>query len=75
MEMHAWSFLWTALSIFFGVVLWVAIVALIVALIRNRGRLPTRSSALEILEERYARGEMSRDEFIERRTVLRESNR
>lgn len=30
-----------------------------------------RGSALSLLEERYARGEITRDEFLERREVLR----
>jgi putative membrane protein len=50
---------------------WAAIVLLVVLLVRRpRGEGPARSSALDILEQRYARGEISRDEFIERRDVL-----
>ena len=38
---------------------------------RSGGSRPARSStALTILEERYARGEITRDEFLERRRVL-----
>ena len=32
---------------------------------------PSRTNALSILEERYARGEITREEFVERREVLR----
>jgi putative membrane protein len=32
---------------------------------------PERGHALAILEERYARGEITREEFLERREVLR----
>ncbi|HJP65436.1 MAG TPA: SHOCT domain-containing protein [Actinomycetota bacterium] len=53
---------------------WIAvIVAAIVFLRREVPNLgwPSRSSqALRILEERYARGEISREEFLERRAVL-----
>lgn len=34
---------------------------------------PERPDALSVLEERYARGEIDRDEFMERRRVLLES--
>ena len=48
------------------------VVVLVVSLVRNRpGAGPTAgSSAIRMLEERYARGEISRDEFLERRAVL-----
>ncbi|MBI4258946.1 MAG: SHOCT domain-containing protein [Actinobacteria bacterium] len=53
---------------------WVILVWLLVALVRRPGggdapRAPS-SEALGILEERYARGEISREEFLERRSVL-----
>ena len=57
---------------------WVAVIVLIVVLVRwltgSQGGeppgAPGRSSALEILEERFARGEIDKDEFEERRRLL-----
>jgi putative membrane protein len=50
----------------------VAIVLVVNAVRRTRHSGSGRSSgALSILEQRYARGEMDRDEFLERRRVLR----
>jgi putative membrane protein len=50
----------------------VLVVVLVAALMSNRsGAGPTAaSSAIRILEERYARGDISRDEFLERRAAL-----
>ena len=52
--------------------LWIGVVVLIGwALIGRDGKSkPQRTSALRLLEERYARGEVTRDEFLERRRVL-----
>lgn len=57
-----------------SVAFWIVVIALLVHLLRRelpdlRQRM-TRSPALELLEERYARGEISREEFLERRAVL-----
>ncbi|MDQ3646181.1 MAG: SHOCT domain-containing protein [Actinomycetota bacterium] len=62
-----------------GVVFWAAVIILVVRLIRSRDTTrsfgaPPRSNALNVLEERFARGEISREEFTERREVLRSSN-
>jgi len=58
----------------FGMIIWfvilIAIVAGIIWLLRSGGgqlSLPRRSSALDILEERYARGEINRDEYLEKK--------
>jgi putative membrane protein len=50
----------------------VLVVVFIASLVRNRpGAGPgASSSAIRVLEERYARGEISRDEFLERRAAL-----
>jgi putative membrane protein len=53
------------------VAFWVGVVFLIVRAVRRGGGPPQGSSALRVLEERYARGEIDRDEFFERRRVLR----
>jgi putative membrane protein len=57
---------------FMGIAFWVLLIALIVVIVRGT-RTTARdpeSPAVRLLEERYARGEISRNEFLERRTVL-----
>jgi len=64
-----WGIVWgLAIAAF-----WIAVIAVIVVMLRAVTRRPDGlggRSALELLEERYARGEVSRDEFRERRAVL-----
>ena len=59
-----------------GGVFWLVIVIGAVILLRREvshaGHWSRTSPALRLLEERYARGEISRDEFLERRTILRQ---
>jgi len=53
---------------------WTALVVGVVALFRwssGGGRRPGRDSALQILRERYARGEIDKIEFDERASHLR----
>ncbi len=51
----------------------IAIVALVVWLVRSAGGLgapqlpPRRSTGLDVLEERYARGEINRDEYLQKK--------
>ena len=55
-----------------GVAFWILLIALIVLLVRGM-RTTARESggpAVRLLEDRYARGEITREEFLERRTVL-----
>lgn len=52
-------------------IFWIVVIGLLVTLFRRRPPDARPSSALTILEERYARGEISREEFMERRSVLR----
>ncbi len=57
---------------FMGIAFWILLIALIVLLVR-RTRPSARDSggpAARLLEERYARGEITRDDFLERRAVL-----
>lgn len=52
------------------VVVLVAIVALVVWLVRSAtgpGMRPRRSTGLDVLEECYARGEISRDEYLQKK--------
>jgi putative membrane protein len=54
----------------------VIVVAVVIAVARalgpSRAGLPpaTRSRGLEVLDERYARGEISRDEYLQKRRDL-----
>jgi putative membrane protein len=50
---------------------WIAVIYVGVRLARgDAGPSRHRSTALEILEDRYARGEITRDEYLERKDVL-----
>ena len=54
---------------------WAVVVIGIIGLVRwslgsRRGRAGAADAALDILRERYARGEISREEFEERKRVL-----
>ena len=57
----------------FGFVFWLAILAAIIAVVvwfsrsapSDRGQ--RRSNGLEVLEQRYARGEVSREEYLEKK--------
>lgn len=69
---------WTgSFDMFFGLIFLVILVALAVWFFRS-GRWPgaaaplagPRSSGLAILEERYARGEIDRDEFLKKKQDL-----
>jgi putative membrane protein len=57
----------------FGFVFWLAILAAIVAVVvwfsRSQpfGGSPRRSEGLDVLEQRYARGEISREEYLEKK--------
>jgi putative membrane protein len=63
----AWLMMGVLLLVFWGLVAWV-----VVTLVRGSSpsRRPKRS-AEEVLAERYARGEIDKDEFTERRDALR----
>ncbi len=61
----------------FGMIIWIvvliAIVAFVVWLVRSPASSgmhhlsPPRSSGLDVLEERYARGDINRDEYLQKK--------
>jgi putative membrane protein len=57
---------------FVGIALWILLIALIVLLVRGiRNAQPASGeSAVRLLQERYARGEITHEDFLERRAVL-----
>jgi putative membrane protein len=52
---------------------WILVIAGIVVLLRSTAGRGGSDAALRVLEERYARGEIPREEFLERRSVLTKS--
>jgi putative membrane protein len=67
-----WEIVGGILSFLFSSAVFILFIAVVVKLLRDR---PLRvggnsSSGLQVLEERYARGEITREEFLERRAVL-----
>lgn len=65
---------WGWVMAFFGLITMLVLVALVVWLFGAAGQLPRRgapaATALELLAARYARGEIDRDEYLERRRDL-----
>jgi putative membrane protein len=66
-EAGAWAWLWPLWFILF----WFGIFALFRFVFWRRGHHWHGDSAEQVLAERYARGEISEDEFRQRRDVLR----
>ena len=64
------GFFWGLLMMALWVAFWAAVIIIVVRLIRHGARREGGSSALQVLEERYARGEITREEFTERRSIL-----
>ena len=66
------EFLWGFLALAGTVVFWTLLIVLLVKLLKTKPSLSVHqsSSALQVLEERYARGEITREEYFERRAVL-----
>ena len=66
------EFVWGFLALAGTIAFWSLVILLLVKLVRSGSSTstPTRSSALQVLEERYARGEITREEYFERRAVL-----
>ncbi len=59
----------------FGGILWIAIIALIVFLVwqylrQNKNLGDSQNSPLEILKQRYAKGEIDREEYEEKKRDL-----
>lgn len=63
------------IALLFTIGFWVLVIAVLVALVRRRSDGGPKSSALSVLEERYARGEIDQQEFMERRRVLGDESR
>ena len=75
---HGWGYMHGFGWIFF-VLFWVAVILVIVALVRWLGASPGQTlpppqqekSALDILDERFARGEIDQQEYEQKRQVLK----
>lgn len=68
--MMAWG--WIPFGGFLSLLFVVALVVAGALLVRSAGRsggsgAPSRSAGLEVLEERYARGEIGRDEYLQKK--------
>jgi putative membrane protein len=66
--------LWIIFPIFWFV-FWVGLVAFLVTRFRRGGPPWARHSGESVLAERYARGDITAEEYRQRRDVLREGNR
>ena len=75
-DMHPMNWMWGAgglLMMLMMLLFWGLVIAVVVLGIRwlvSQGRAPRSDSALEVLRERYARGEIDREEFEARKRTL-----
>lgn len=60
---------WIWMVVFWGLIIW-AVFAIIGRLGGGKGSETNRSSAMSILEERFARGEIDREQFEEMKKTL-----
>ncbi|MDQ2630836.1 MAG: SHOCT domain-containing protein [Actinomycetota bacterium] len=65
-----------------GLAFWLAVIAVVVLLLRSRGwlgpggpRMQAHETGAQILERRFAEGELSPEEYRERRAVLGEEGK
>ncbi|WP_055669081.1 SHOCT domain-containing protein [Desnuesiella massiliensis] len=63
---------WMFLSMGFRLLIFVALIVLGVKLFKNYTNKP--NNTLKILDERFAKGEISEEEYIKRRTILSQKN-
>ena len=77
--MHFWNWGYRGAMGWYGwigpalmLVFWAAVIVAIVFFIRRQGRasLPRDESALDILKERYARGEINKEEYEQKKSDL-----
>jgi putative membrane protein len=81
--MHGgWGWGWMSLMMIVMLLFWVAVIAGIVWLVRGaawgpsaRERLTSRETPVEILERRFAEGEISEEDYRARREVLASRSR
>jgi putative membrane protein len=72
----AYGFGWVGIGMFTMILFWILVIVAIVALWRGISRPPQSpaqtpaKTALQLLEERYARGEIGREEFVQKRDDL-----
>lgn len=73
--MGSWGYDWGVAHMIVWIVILIAIIVGIVWLVRyllakDDLVLPRRRAGLDVLEERYARGEINRDEYLEKKRDL-----
>jgi putative membrane protein len=74
MRWNGWGMGWNNWGMGFTWLFWVIVLVAVVALIffiMQRSSTPSKKSAEEILKERFARGEISKEEYEERLKSLR----
>ena len=69
-DWNGWMWGWPLLHGLWSLIYLALIVVVIVVIIRAVGRTGQRSSALTLLEERYAKGEIDRNEYLEKKKDL-----